>query len=54
MTKEEIIAQIEAIKAVNIEAFKDKAEEVERFRIKYLGKKGIVSEFFSQLKNVPA
>ncbi len=52
MTKEEIIAQIEAIKAVNIEAFKDKAEEVERFRIKYLGKKGIISEFFAQLKNV--
>ncbi len=54
MTKEEIIAQIEAIKAVNIEAFKDKVEEVERFRIKYLGKKGIISEFFSQLKDVPA
>jgi phenylalanyl-tRNA synthetase alpha chain len=53
MTKEEILAQIAAIKAAHIEQFKDKAEEVEQFRIKYLGKKGVISEMFSQFKDVP-
>ena len=28
-------------------------EEVEQFRIKYLGKKGILNEFFAEFKNVP-
>ena len=29
-------------------------EEVEAFRIKFLGKKGLLNEFFAEFKNVPA
>lgn len=47
------MAQIEAIRAARIEQAKDRAEEVERFRIKYLGKKGVISEMFAQFKTVP-
>ena len=37
-----------------IEAFQAKTkEEVETFRIKYLGKKGILNEYFAEFKNVP-
>ena len=28
-------------------------EEVEAFRIKYLGKKGLITQFFADFKNVP-
>ncbi|SDG78727.1 phenylalanine--tRNA ligase subunit alpha [Psychroflexus sediminis] len=31
----------------------DKAEDVEQFRIQYLGKKGILNAFFAEFKNVP-
>lgn len=31
----------------------DKADDVEQFRIQYLGKKGILNEFFAEFKNVP-
>jgi phenylalanyl-tRNA synthetase alpha chain len=37
-----------------VEAFKTSSkEEVENFRIKYLGKKGLLNDFFSEFKNVP-
>ena len=37
-----------------IEAFQAKTkEEVEDFRIKYLGKKGILNQYFAEFKNVP-
>ncbi len=37
-----------------IEAFQAKTtEEVENFRIKFLGKKGILNEYFAEFKNVP-
>ena len=37
-----------------IEAFRAKTkEEVEHFRIKFLGKKGILNEYFAEFKNVP-
>jgi phenylalanyl-tRNA synthetase alpha chain len=37
-----------------LEAFSPKSlEEVEQFRIKYLGKKGLLSDFFAEFKNVP-
>lgn len=37
-----------------IDAFEAKSmEEVESFRIKYLGKKGILNRFFAEFKNVP-
>ncbi len=47
---------IDKIKAhiAEVEAFSaKKKEEVEAFRIKYLGKKGLLNEFFSEMKNVP-
>src|SRR5690554_219651 len=37
-----------------VEAFvSDNKEEIESFRIKYLGKKGILNSFFAEFKNVP-
>ena len=40
------IATVASFTADNIEA-------VETFRIKYLGKKGILNDFFAEFKNVP-
>lgn len=42
---QELIAEAEAFKAQT-------KEEVEAFRIKYLGKKGLLNEYFSEFKNV--
>ena len=37
-----------------VEAFNAKShEELEQFRIKYLGKKGLLNDFFAEFKNVP-
>lgn len=47
---------IEKIKEhiAEVEAFIAKSqEEVETFRIKYLGKKGLLNDFFAEFKNVP-
>jgi len=39
---------------VEVEAFSSsKSEEIESFRIKYLGKKGLLNDFFAEFKNVP-
>ncbi|MFD2698220.1 phenylalanine--tRNA ligase subunit alpha [Mesonia sediminis] len=39
---------------VEVENFKsDSTEEIEKFRIKFLGKKGILNGFFAEFKNVP-
>jgi len=43
---QQLLAEIEAFKAQN-------KEELEQFRIKYLGKKGVMGELFSEFKNVP-
>ncbi|MGO3183044.1 MAG: phenylalanine--tRNA ligase subunit alpha [Aequorivita sp.] len=40
------ITEVEAFSSVN-------KEEIENFRIKYLGKKGILNDFFAEFKNVP-
>ena len=53
MLKEKIQAYIDDIQATQIEKFHDKAAEVEMFRVKYLGKKGIISDLFEQFKSVP-
>ncbi|MFH6603227.1 phenylalanine--tRNA ligase subunit alpha [Maribacter algicola] len=45
-TIKEHIAEVEKFKA-------DSKEAVENFRIKYLGKKGLLNEFFKEFKNVP-
>lgn len=51
--KDKIQAYIEDIQATQIEKFQDRAAEVEQFRVKYLGKKGIISDLFEQFKTVP-
>lgn len=51
--KSEIEAYLREIQATKIEEFKNKAEEVERFRIKFLGKKGAISSLFDQFKTLP-
>ena len=48
-----IQAYVEDIQATRIEKFQDKAAEVEMFRVKYLGKKGIINELFEEFKSVP-
>ncbi|MBL7471905.1 phenylalanine--tRNA ligase subunit alpha [Robertkochia sediminum] len=45
-TIKEHLAQVEAFTA-------DSVKEVEAFRIKYLGKKGLLNDFFAEFKNVP-
>lgn len=45
---------IEEIRSANIENFKDKAAEVEQFRVRFLGRKGVLSELFEQFKSSPA
>jgi phenylalanyl-tRNA synthetase alpha chain len=40
------IAEVQAFSSAN-------KEEIENFRIKYLGKKGLVNDFFAEFKNVP-
>lgn len=44
---------IEEIRAANIENFKDKAAEVEQFRVRFLGRKGVMTELFEQFKSLP-
>ncbi|MCQ2277907.1 MAG: phenylalanine--tRNA ligase subunit alpha [Bacteroidales bacterium] len=51
--KEKIAEYIKDIQATSIEKFQDKAAEVEQFRIKYLGKKGLISDLFEQFKTIP-
>ena len=44
---------IRDIQLASIEKAADKAAYAEQFRIKYLGKKGVISELFEQFKSVP-
>lgn len=45
-TLKEHIAQVKAFTTTN-------PDEIEQFRIKYLGKKGLLNDFFAEFKNVP-
>ena len=45
-TLKEHIKEVEKFSANTIEA-------IETFRIKYLGKKGLLNDFFAEFKNVP-
>lgn len=47
---EKIREHIEKVEAFNSTA----KEEIEKFRIEYLGKKGILNEFFSEFKDIPS
>ena len=51
--KDIILANINEIQATQIEKFKDKAADIELFRVKYLGKKGVIADLFEQFKSVP-
>ncbi len=53
MLKQEIENHICDIQSASLDQSKDKAADIEQFRIKYLGKKGIVSALFDQFKTVP-
>jgi phenylalanyl-tRNA synthetase alpha chain len=44
---------IEEIRNARIEDFKDKAAEVEKFRVRFLGRKGVMTELFEQFKALP-
>ena len=45
---------IDEIRSARIEDFKDKAAEVERFRVRFLGRKGVMNELFEQFKTLPS
>ena len=51
--KNQIAQYIEEIRNAHIEDFKDRAAEVEQFRIRFLGRKGIMNELFEQFKALP-
>ena len=53
MMKSLIANYIEEISSARIEDFQDKAAEVEKFRIRFLGRKGVLSELFEQFKSLP-
>ena len=53
MLKDLISQYIEEIRSTHIEEFKDKAAEVEQFRVKFLGRKGVMNELFEQFKTLP-
>lgn len=44
---------INEINALNIDSFNDKIAEIESFRVRFLGKKGVVAELFEQFKTIP-
>ena len=50
---DKIQAYIDDIQATQIENIQDRAARVEMFRVKYLGKKGVINELFEQFKAVP-
>ena len=53
MLKDTIAQYVEEIRAANIEKFEDRAAEVEKFRVRFLGRKGVLNELFEQFKALP-
>ena len=51
--KTQIAQYIEEIRAARIEDFKDRAAGVEQFRVRFLGRKGILADLFEQFKALP-
>ena len=51
--KNQIAQYIEEISASRIEDFSDRAAGVEQFRVRFLGRKGIMAELFEQFKSLP-
>jgi phenylalanyl-tRNA synthetase alpha chain len=52
-TMEQLLQQIESIKAEMTAAVITSQDELEQFRIKYLGTKGLVKQIMGEMKNVP-
>ncbi len=50
---DQLIQQIEAVKADIAATVATTHEEVENYRIKYLGTKGLVKQIMGEMKNVP-
>ena len=50
---EQLLQQIEAIKAEIAATVATTPEQVEQYRIKYLGTKGLVKQIMGEMKNVP-
>ncbi len=50
---EQLLQQIESIKAEITAAVITSQDELEQFRIKYLGTKGLVKQIMGEMKNVP-
>ena len=53
MLKDLISQYIEEIRAANIEKFEDRAAEVEKFRVRFLGRKGVMNDLFEKFKALP-
>lgn len=51
---EQILQQIENYKKEISDFISKKADEVENFRIKFLGSKGIIKDIMAEMKNIPA
>ncbi len=51
--KSKITEYINEIQATSIDSFEDKAAGIEQFRVKFLGKKGVIGELFEQFKALP-
>ena len=51
--KTQIAQYIEEIRAAHIDDVKDRAAAVEQFRVRFLGRKGILNDLFEQFKALP-
>lgn len=54
MNKDQIKSYIEEIHHSTLDDVHDKVAEIENFRVKFLGKKGVVGELFEQFKSLPS
>ena len=52
--KDQIAQYVEEIRNAHIEEFKDRAAEVEAFRVRFLGRKGVMNELFESFKTLPS
>ncbi|MBR1798587.1 MAG: phenylalanine--tRNA ligase subunit alpha [Bacteroidales bacterium] len=52
--KELIECYVEEIRSATIEAAEDRAAQIEKFRVRFLGRKGVMNELFEQFKTLPS
>ncbi len=53
MLKDQIKEHLNDIHNTHVENFKDRMAEIEMFRVRYLGKKGLLNDLFDQFKSLP-